>query len=80
MRKLSSLPRPDDYGNYWFRSNDTETAPAIFVSNTAPMLYGRPRYFVSLGSHGMVWNRQTNSLALFDCPQEALNEIQRRLK
>lgn len=78
MKKLSSLPQPDAFGNYWFKSDKEEYAPAILLSNKAPMLYGRPQYFVSLGEDGLVWDGNRR-LKFFDDPQEALWELQRRL-
>jgi hypothetical protein len=83
MRSLHSLPRPDQFGNYWFGSprhkGDTgawdSTAPAILHLPTYQK--GRKVWVVSLGEGGMLWSR--GRLKSFDSPEAALRELRRHL-
>ncbi len=73
MKKLTSLPHPDQYGNYWFRSKQTEVAPAIFPA----MHKGRRgKFFVSLGRRGVLFDGP--DILLFEDPQQAIKAIQER--
>lgn len=80
MRKLRSLPRPDDFGNYWFgemRNGIREEGPAILPVLAIPRYKGW--FMLSLGPDGGVVTKN-GSVRLFETPQLALDELQRRMK
>jgi hypothetical protein len=80
MKSLNSLPRPDRYGNYWFRSREAETAPAIFQISEPE---AKGDWYVSLGEEGMIWERSPEGeirLKLFNDPERALRELRALLK
>lgn len=80
MKSLNSLPRPDRYGNYWFRSRENEMAPVIFQISEPE---AKGDWYVSLGEGGMIWERLEEGgyrLKLFGDPERALKELRAALK
>lgn len=74
MKKITSLPQPDEKGNYWFRSYAGELAPAILISLVDDSKHlGRKRYFLSLGTHGIVFEQ--GEIKRYDSPQDALKAL-----
>jgi hypothetical protein len=65
----SRLPKPDNFGNYWFGRPGDGNTPAILV------VYGdkehRGDYFVSLGAEGILFG-ENKKLRTFKRPEEAL--------
>lgn len=83
MKSLRTLPRPDQFGNYWFGDprarGDTgswdATAPAIFRLLTHNKQ--GVAWVASLGARGMLWSG--TELRVFGSPEEALAEIRARM-
>lgn len=72
--RLDNLPKIDANGNYWYGVPGS-CCPAIFPVRGE--WKHRQKYFVSLGHRGVLFDQ--GSFLLFDTPEDAHNEIRRRM-
>lgn len=72
---FSKLPRPDDWGNFWFgEKRDGTLRPAIFpiISQSYPV----GTYMASLGEGGILWDGPR--FMAFATALEAMSELRKR--
>lgn len=78
---LSRLPKPSEYGSYWFGRRAEPADPAIFRSgrkkDNGDVVYSG-KYFLFLGSQKGILC-ENDRIKYFDTPEEALKNLRRLL-
>jgi hypothetical protein len=76
VQRSISLPKPDEFGNYWFGRRNDNDCPAIFkIDCSKHGHYGE--YMLSLGKDGVVFEKD-GSIKAFQHPENALYVLQLR--